>query len=181
MKSQSVKQRAKIAESRERAPWRTGAQRGAGDPVEHPHRNNRSGAVWHLADRDQLTTTVVRVDDGNALPDKRMPGVVNFACVTDTGRMKRLLSSRAKSVAGIARIAVPTPNRSSPVSSAPRDNAASTRVTSSSICCTPRDLRSRARYNLAHNNRPANQLRLSHRPIRCLHAGASCGRAAGVS
>jgi hypothetical protein len=91
MKSQSVKQRSKIAESRERAPWRTGAQRGAGGPVEHPHRNNRSRAVWHLADRHQLTATVVRVDDGDALPDKRMPAIVNFASVTDTGRMKRSL------------------------------------------------------------------------------------------
>jgi hypothetical protein len=92
MKSQSVKPRSKIAESRERAPWRTGAQRGAGGPVEHPHRNNRSGAVWHLADRHQLTATVVRVDDRDALPEKWMPGVVNFASVTDTGRMKRSLS-----------------------------------------------------------------------------------------
>lgn len=69
MKSQSVKQRSKITESFERAPWRAGAQRGACGPVEHPHRNNRSGAVWHLADRHQLTATVVRVDDGDALPD----------------------------------------------------------------------------------------------------------------
>jgi hypothetical protein len=104
MKSQSVKQRSKIAESRERAPWRTGAQRGAGGPVEHPDRNNRSGAVWHLADRHQLTAAMVRVDDGDALPDKRMPGVVNCASVTDTGRMKwalcnggRLCSGRAAS------------------------------------------------------------------------------------
>ena len=91
MKPQRVKQRSQIAQGRERAPGRTGAQRGAGGPVEHPHRHNRPGAVWHLADRHQFTATVVRVDNGDALPDKRMPGVVHFASVSDTGRMKRSL------------------------------------------------------------------------------------------
>jgi hypothetical protein len=42
MTLQGVKQRSKIAESREGAPWRTYAQRGAGDPVEHPDRDDRS-------------------------------------------------------------------------------------------------------------------------------------------
>jgi hypothetical protein len=71
MKPQSVKERSKIAEGRERAPWGTDAQRGAGDPVEHPDRNDRSRAIWHLADRHQLAATVLGVEDGHALPDER--------------------------------------------------------------------------------------------------------------
>jgi len=92
MKPHSVKERSKIGEGRERAPWGTDAQRGAGDPVEHPDRNDRSRAIWHRADRHQLAATVLGVEDGHALPDERVPGVVNLASVTDTGRMKRSLS-----------------------------------------------------------------------------------------
>lgn len=92
MKTQGVKKRSKIAEGRDRTPWRPDAQRGAGCSVEHPDRDDRSRAVWHLTDRHELAATAVRVDDGDALPDTRMPGVVNFASVTDTSRMKRSLS-----------------------------------------------------------------------------------------
>jgi hypothetical protein len=91
MKPQSVKERSKIAEGRERAPRGTDAQRRAGHPVKHPDRNDRSRAIWHLADRHQLAAAVLGVEDGHALPDVRVPGVVNLASVTDTGRMKRSL------------------------------------------------------------------------------------------
>jgi hypothetical protein len=101
MKPQRVKERSKIAEGRERTPWGTDAQRGAGDPVEHPGRNDRSRAVWHLADRHQLAATVLGVEDGHPLPDERVPGVVNLARVTDTGRMKRSLCSGARSCLAI--------------------------------------------------------------------------------
>jgi hypothetical protein len=91
MKPQSVKERSKIAEGRERAPRGTDAQRRAGHPVKHPDRNDRSRAIWHLADRHQLAATVLGVENGHTLPDERVPGVVNLASVTDTGRMKRSL------------------------------------------------------------------------------------------
>ena len=59
MKPQSVKERSKIAEGRERTPWGADAQRGAGYPVEHPDRNDRSRAIWYLADRHQLAATML--------------------------------------------------------------------------------------------------------------------------
>lgn len=143
MKSQRVKQRSKIAKSRERAPWRTGAQRGAGGPVEHPHRHHRSRAVWHLADRHPLTATVVRVHDGDALPDQRMPGVMNFATVTDTGRMKRSLSSADRFTPAHARCAAPRSPRFSIRCAKPPSWSAWTRTR---VCSAraPRPLRGQA-------------------------------------
>jgi hypothetical protein len=91
MKTQRVKQRSKISESGERAPGNTDAQRRTGHPVEHPDGNNRSRAIRRLADRHQLTAAMLGIDDGHALPNEWVPGVVNLAGVTDPGRMRRAL------------------------------------------------------------------------------------------
>jgi hypothetical protein len=107
-----IKKRSKIGEGRERAPWGADAQCRAGDPVEHPDRNDRSRAVWHLANRHQLAATVLGVEDGHALPDERVPGVVNLTRVTDPGRMRRALSSIGQSRVETARHVVPRPSRS---------------------------------------------------------------------
>ena len=100
MKPQRVQQRSKIAKGSQRAPRGTDAQRGAGDPIQHPAWHDRAGAIWHVANRDQLAATMLGVEDRHALPDERVPGVVNLARVTDTGRMKRALSNGGKSCSG---------------------------------------------------------------------------------
>jgi hypothetical protein len=73
----------------------------------------------------ELPATVVRVDDRDALPDERVPGVVNLASVTDTGRMKRSLSLREESVAATAHGVERIRSKCSPVSLAPSANGAS--------------------------------------------------------
>jgi hypothetical protein len=60
MKPQAVKERPKIAESSDRAPWRSDTQRGTSHSVEHPGGHDRSRAVRHLADRHQLAATLAR-------------------------------------------------------------------------------------------------------------------------
>ncbi len=106
MKPQAVKKRTKIAEGSHRAPWRSHAQRGAGDSVEHPDGHDRSRAVRHLADRHQLAATVVGVEDRHALPEQRVPSVMDLASVTVTGRMKRALCNGARlcSARGVNRV-----------------------------------------------------------------------------
>lgn len=110
MKTQTVKERPKIAEGSDRAPRRSHAQHGARDSIEHPDGHDRSRAVRQLADRHQLAATVLSVDDGHALPELRVPGIVDLASVTDTGRMKRTFSNGARLC--LARVATRANERS---------------------------------------------------------------------
>lgn len=172
MKPQSVKERSKIAEGRERAPWGTDAQRGAGDPVEHPDRNDRSRAIWHLADRHQLAATVLGVEDGHALPDERVPGVVNLASVTDTGRMKRSLLLHEKCAAAATALGAGLRrNRSWRRSCAPRTSEDSI-VPTSSPRCFARRRRSSHRISIRQANPSADAV-TNYRNSSCV--GTACG------
>ena len=93
----TIKESARIAEGSDRAPWGSRAQRGTGGSVEHPDGHDRSRAVWHFADRDQLTATVIGIDDRHAPPEERVPRVMDLSGITDTGRMKRALFNGARS------------------------------------------------------------------------------------
>src|SRR5207244_3096781 len=77
----------RAARPRSPAASRPGRQRRAGDPVKHPGWNDRAGAVWHLANSHELAATMFGIVDAYAAPDKRVPGIVNLAGVTDAGRM----------------------------------------------------------------------------------------------
>jgi hypothetical protein len=114
MKAQRIKQCAKIAEGGQRGAGRADAEGGAGDPIEHPDRHDGARVVRHLTDGHELSAPVLHVENRHSLPREWVPRVVNLARVTDAGRMKRALSSRARcAAAAIALGAVRTPSRSS--------------------------------------------------------------------
>jgi hypothetical protein len=97
MKPQDGQQTSELTERSERAAGRPTAQRGAGNPVQHPRWDDRTRTIWHLADGHALATTLLGVQNGDPLPRERVPGVVDLAGVTDTGRMNGSLCNGERS------------------------------------------------------------------------------------